>query len=267
LSSAVTATNSCPTSPGAARDLRPCAEPGSVIRVHAGELRHGAVERRREQHRLPGPRNVFEDPVDLRAEPHVQHAIGLVENEDPHPLDRDETPLEEVVEPPRSRDNDLGTPCFLSLSGDRRSAVDRGDPEVAGDRERLQVGDDLRGELARRDEHERARMPSCARRPLDHRNAERERLAGPRRRRRQDVDTGESIGKNETLDRERRGDAETVQSLHDRRAHAERRKRLRHSFLPCPEAVSRCKRLETPGPQVEREAESPSSLGAAVAPR
>ena len=111
--------------------------------------------------------------------------------------ERDEAPVEQVVEPARSRDEDLGAPRLLRLSADRRSTVDGGDAQVACCGERLQVGDDLGGELAGRYEHERARMPVGAGRPLDHRNAERERLAGACRRRGQDVDSGEGIAKDE----------------------------------------------------------------------
>ncbi len=160
------------------------------------------------------------------------------------------------MEPPGSRDEDLGAAGLLRLPADGGSAVDGRDPQVAGRGERLQVGDDLRGELAGRDEHECARVPVGADRPLDHRDAEREGLAGAGRRRGQDVDAGESVGEDEVLDCERRGDAEAVENPDYGRAHSERRKRLRHAFLPV-EKRSRCKSLETPGSQEEREAESP----------
>ena len=118
--------------------------------------------------------------------------------------ERDEPPLEEVVEPARGGDEDVGAARLLRLSADGRSAVDGGDAQVARRGERLQVGDDLRGELAGRDEHERARVPVGAGRPLDHRDAEGERLARARGRRGEDVHAGERVGQDERLDRERR---------------------------------------------------------------
>ena len=175
----------------------------------------------------------FEDAVDLGPEAHVQHPVGLVEDEDANRSERHETPLEEVVEPPRSCDEDLGAPGVLRLTTDGGSTVDGGDAQVAGCGKRLQVGDDLGGELACRDEHERARMPAGPGRPHDQREAEGERLPGACRRCGQDVQAGESVAQDEVLDRERRGDAEAVENLHEGRAHSERRKGLRHTFLPC----------------------------------
>ena len=70
--------------------------------------------------------------------------------------ERDEPPLEQVVEPAGRRDEQLRAARLLRLTADRRAAVDRRDPQVARRGERLQLVDDLRGELAGRDEHERA---------------------------------------------------------------------------------------------------------------
>ena len=51
--------------------------------VGAGELGDGSVERGREEHRLPVVRDAAKDAVDLRLEAHVEHPVGLVEDEDP----------------------------------------------------------------------------------------------------------------------------------------------------------------------------------------
>ena len=53
------------------------------VRVGARELADGAVERGREEHRLTLVRDAPEDLVHLRFEAHVEHPVGLVENEDP----------------------------------------------------------------------------------------------------------------------------------------------------------------------------------------
>ena len=65
-----------------------------------GDPADGAVERRREEHRLPVLRQEANDPVDLRLEPHVEHPVGLVENEDPHTVELDQPALDEVLQPP-----------------------------------------------------------------------------------------------------------------------------------------------------------------------
>ncbi len=203
MSPAVTGTNSCADVAGAVCDLCSRAEPRRVVRVRPGEIRHRAVERRREQHRLPILRNPLEDAVDLGPETHVQHPVGLVEDEDANRSERDETLLEKILEPARSSDEDLGPPSLLRLTADGGATVDGGDPQVAGCGEWLQVGDDLGGKLARRDEHERARMPAGTGRPHDHREAEGERLAGARRGCGEDVHAGESVAQDEVLDRKR----------------------------------------------------------------
>ena len=53
-----------------------------VVEVAADDVADIAVERRREQHRLGAPRAVAQDPLDLRREAVVGHAVGLVEDDD-----------------------------------------------------------------------------------------------------------------------------------------------------------------------------------------
>ena len=57
-------------------------EAARVARVRAGELADLAVERGREEHRLALGGQPAEDLLHLRAEAHVEHAVGLVEHED-----------------------------------------------------------------------------------------------------------------------------------------------------------------------------------------
>ena len=64
--------------------------------------------------RLPVLRHPLEDAVDLRPEAHVEHAVGLVEDEHANRVERDETPLEQIVEAPGSRDEDVGAPGLLA---------------------------------------------------------------------------------------------------------------------------------------------------------
>ena len=53
-----------------------------------------AVERRREQHRLGAAAAVAQDPLDLRREPVVGHAVGLVEHDD---LDAGQVDLSDFI--------------------------------------------------------------------------------------------------------------------------------------------------------------------------
>ena len=63
-----------------------------------------AVESRREEHGLPLTRHAAKDAVDLWLESHVEHPVGLVENEDPDAVEGDGLALEEVVQAAGRRD-------------------------------------------------------------------------------------------------------------------------------------------------------------------
>ena len=91
-----------------------------------------AVERRGEEHRLPSPGQAGDDPVDLRLEAHVEHPVGLVEDQHPDRVERDDLPLDQVLEPPWRGDEDVGLARGLRLRADRDPAVDGRDPEVVG---------------------------------------------------------------------------------------------------------------------------------------
>ena len=54
---------------------------GRAVRVVARQFPDRAVERCREEHCLAVARQLSDDTVDLRLEAHVQHPIGLVEDE------------------------------------------------------------------------------------------------------------------------------------------------------------------------------------------
>ena len=86
---------------------------------------------------------------------------------------------------------------------------------------RPQIGDDLGGELACGDEHERAGPLPAARDALDHRQPEGKGLPGPGGRRGEHVTTCERVPEDELLDRERRVDLPFGERAHDGCAHAE----------------------------------------------
>jgi hypothetical protein len=61
----------------------------------------------REEHGLPLPGEPRDDPVDLGLEAHVEHPVGLVENEDAHAVERDDLAFDEVLQAARRRDEDV----------------------------------------------------------------------------------------------------------------------------------------------------------------
>src|SRR5215203_3521602 len=79
-----------------------------VAGVGGGELARRALERRREEERLALARHLRHDPVDRWLEADVEHAIGLVEDEDRDPLQVEGTALQLVLEAARGRDHDVG---------------------------------------------------------------------------------------------------------------------------------------------------------------
>src|SRR4029453_14440571 len=90
-----------------------------------GEIPPLAVERGREENRLAGTRQAANDRVDLRAEAHVQHPVGLVEDKDLDLSKRDESALDQILQATRRRDQDLGALRPLRLLRERHAAVDR----------------------------------------------------------------------------------------------------------------------------------------------
>ena len=197
-----------------------------VVGVRAGELADVTVERRREEHRLPVPGETANDPVDLGLEAHVEHPVGLVEYERADLREVDEPSLREILEPAGGCDEDVGLVRPLRLRAERDSAVGGGDREPLGLCERPELVCHLRGELARRHEHERRGTSSGGRRALDDRESEGERLARPGRRPDEDVHASEGVGQDELLDPEGLVDRASGERVGDGRRHAELAKRL-----------------------------------------
>ena len=201
-----------------------------VRRVRAGELADLAVERRREEHRLALLRQPGDDLVDLRLEAHVEHPVGLVEDQHADAVERDDLALDQVLQAARRGDEDVGVARGLGLRGDRDAAVDRGDPEVVRRRDRADLGRDLRGELAGGDEHEPGRARVARVEPLDERHGEGERLAGARRRLREHVAAGERVREDEPLNSEGSVDVALRERLCDARGYTQLEERLHIRF-------------------------------------
>ena len=134
----------------------------------------------REQQRLALARGHLHDSVDDRAEAHVEHPVGLVEDEQPDAAERHVAAVDQVEQPSRRRDEDVRARGEPRLLDDPGAAVHGGDRERACVGDRAQVIDDLDCQLARGREHERGRAAaSRVLQALDHRHPEGERLARP----------------------------------------------------------------------------------------
>ena len=154
-------------------------------------------------------------PVDGGAEAHVEHAVGLVEDEDLDVAERERAALEQVLEAAGRRDHEVRGAGVLDLLVEADAAVDGGDVEAARGGQRARLLDDLADELARRGEHERGRAAGVRLEHVDDRRGERDRLARPRRGLGEHVDAVEDVLDDERLDGEGRGDAAVGERAHN----------------------------------------------------
>ena len=204
--------------------------PYVVRRVGARERADLAVEGCGEKHGLSSSGQAGDDPVDLRLEPHVEHPVGLVEDEDAHAVERDRVALEQVVEPTGCRDQDVRMTRALRLSVERNAAVDGGDAELARRDDCRELTRDLGSQLARRHQDERCRMALAGFEPFHDRDREAERLARTGRRLGEHVASRECLGEDASLDGEGPMDVTLGELAHDARGHAEPGKRVLHSI-------------------------------------
>ena len=177
-----------------------------VVGVGLGDLAGRALERGREEQRLALAGGAVDDPVDGGLEAHVEHPVGLVEDEDADVLEDDDAAGDQVLEAAGSGDEDVGLADGLDLRSEADAAVDGGDLQALRLGDRADVFDDLTGELAGRGEDQGADAALLGREPLDHRDAEGERLAGAGRRLDEQVVPGERVADDQLLDGEGMGD-------------------------------------------------------------
>ena len=136
-----------------------------------------------------------EDRLEVLREAHVEHLVGLVEDDHPDPVEPQAAALEMVDRPARRGDDDVhAAPEAAQLLTDRLAAVDRQDAGAhlaAVLEERL---GDLHRQLAGRDQDERGRAALAGladRDALEGGQGEGRRLAGPGRSLCQQVPAGE----------------------------------------------------------------------------
>jgi hypothetical protein len=153
-----------------------CASRSGRVRRAAGSpdesfdfLRH----RRREQQVLPLLRQTHEDAPDLRHEAHVQHAVGFVEHDHLHLLERQVAAFEVIDEAARAGDDDVDTALergFLDRQVDAAECGAHVQARVA--RVGAQVLGDLHAQVRASARGSRRAGPVRRRRAIEHRQAE-----------------------------------------------------------------------------------------------
>jgi hypothetical protein len=186
-----------------------------------GEAAGLAGERRGEEQRLARARTGGHDPVHGGPEAHVEHPVGLVEDEHPDVLERERVASQQVLEAARRGHHDVRPACLLGLRLQADAAVDRRNAQAQWRADDARVLDDLDGELARRREHQRGGPRRVGRDALGERHGEGERLARAGRGLGEDVMAGERVGYDEPLDGERLGDAALGEGAAHGTGHAE----------------------------------------------
>ena len=161
-----------------------------------------AVERRGEEHGLPVGTEHLEDARHVGQEPHIEHAIGLIEHADAHLIEPEQPARHEIDQPAGGGHEDVGTPRALGLRADADAAVHGGDLKVFDVGDHAELLGHLAGELAGRRQDQRGRTATARRQQLDERRGERERLARSGPGAREDVASGEGVGDHEGLDLE-----------------------------------------------------------------
>ena len=129
-------------------------------------------------------------------------------------LERDDAAVDQVLEPARGRDEDVGAAGGLDLRGEADAAVDGGDPEVAGIGDRAQLLDDLGRQLPGGSEDQGRGVAGAGLEELDQRDAEGERLARAGRRLDEQVVAGERVADDHLLNGEGLGDVAASERAH-----------------------------------------------------
>ena len=173
-----------------------------------------------------------DDPLDVRQEAHVEHAVGLVEDEGVDLVEA-RLVLPHVVEEPARRGDeqfDAG-PQRLLLRSHRRAAHDDADPQRRVVRQAQQHVVDLLGQLARRREDQRlGHAVRHAEEPVQDRQQEGGGLAGAGLGGGDQVAAGQDGRDGLGLDRRRLGVAHVARRLH--RAGMQAQGLERHRELP-----------------------------------
>ncbi len=187
---------------------------------------HGLVEGGREEQPLTGGRRLREQPAHARQEAEVGHVVGLVEHGDLDVGEAGVTLADEVLEPARAGQHDVGglQTADLRVLADAAEHGLGGEP--GGRRERREGGLDLADQLTGRSQDQRTRCAGAdpARVGLeagDERKQEGVGLARAGAAAAEDVTTREGVGQGRGLDRGGLGDGQAGQDGRELRGHAE----------------------------------------------
>ena len=166
-------------------------------------------------------------PPDVRQKPHVEHAIGFVEDEVLQPAELGVRHGEMVEQAAGRGDDDVDAAAegvLLRTHADAAEDGRGGHRRVHG--KVVQVLDDLRRQLASRRQHERARGAArLVDQPMQNRQQERRRLAAAGRRACEQVAAGQRERNRVGLNRGRSGEAEIFQTPKKARMEGEAAKR------------------------------------------
>ena len=182
-------------------------DPGRVAQVALGDAGDGRRDGGREERRLALARGRRQDRLEVLGEAHVEHLVGLVEDDDLDAVEAQAAALEVVDRPARRRDDDVdAAPQPAQLLADRLAAVDRQDPGTELAAVLVECLGDLHRQLAGRDEDERRRAAFAGLADgdaLEGRQREGGGLAGPGRCLGEEVAAGEQRRDGLALDRRR----------------------------------------------------------------
>ena len=118
-------------------------------------------------------RGLRHDELDVVYEPHVEHGVCLVEDEEPHPVQLYGSPLDVVDQSPRRADDYLGsTPQALELDVYRLSSVDAEYLDTSVRAQLLRLRRDLDGQFPCGGQHEGLHDPAVWVGGLEHRERE-----------------------------------------------------------------------------------------------
>jgi hypothetical protein len=193
----------------------------SVAGVGGCDLAGGAREGGGEEQRLALGRGLGDDPVDRRAEAHVEHAVGLVEDEQADLSQGHGVAADQVLETAGSGDEDVGAARGGDLRPEADAAVYGGDLQPAGLGECGQLGDDLACQLPGRGQDKGARATALGLDQIHHGDAEGKRLARSGGRLDEEVAAGERIADDHLLNGERLGDRARPEGVDHRLGSAE----------------------------------------------
>ena len=154
-----------------------------VVQVLVGEAPDLGRHRRREQRRLAARRRQRQDPLDVLQEAEVEHLVGLVEDDEPARVKHQRVAGDQVLDPADGADDDVAAGAQLRLLGADRGAAEHGhDVDALALAVCAQGLRDLDAQLARRRQHEALNLVLGGIDVLEHRQAERGRLARARLR-------------------------------------------------------------------------------------